>query len=296
VASPGGALWLSAFNAAIDIWSFGLILAELGMAGKRFQEGSTRTAAAYAEAVFRQLGTPEDLELTLLPSWPPQAPQHARQPWPVWASGVDLLDAMLAWRPAARPTAASVAKHAFTAPERFEPHLQTLSYQGHRHPWNILVGTLAVEVLEWLRADAALRPGSDEFAALEVNFEAKRKNAKSEEGRKFILAGALGPGGAGSMCGLSLDRLLPLPRLLAWRQAFLAVNAAPFAALSASARAAPQRLSGEDLGRNGEQFLKLSVTQWFASAEELVFVEPGGGDAGFWAKPEHLDGGASVMH
>ena len=290
------------YNEAIDVWSFDMIFAEMAAGGARFQEGSPVTAAVYAEALFRQLGTPDEPELTSLPSWPQKVIQHTRQPWQkevvlrLGAGGVNLLDAMLAWRPAARPTAATVAKHAFTAPERFEPHLRNACFQGHRHPWNILVGTTAAEVLEWLRADAALRPGTDEFAALAVDFSAKRKDAKSEQGRKFIMSGVLGQGGTGSMCGLSLHSPLPLPRFQAWRQAFLNVNAASFAALEASARAALQRLSGDDLGKNGEHFLQLSVAEWFASAGELVFVEPGNEDAGFWSEPEHLDGGASVMH
>ena len=93
-------------------------------------------------------------------------------------------------------------------------------------------GTLAVEVLAWLRADDSLRPGSPEFEALALDFFAARKNAKSEEGRKFILSGALDTRcGSGTMCGLSLAKLLPLPRLRAWRAAFMAINAEAMAKL-----------------------------------------------------------------
>lgn len=44
------------------------------------------------------------------------------------------------------------------------------AWQGHRHPWNILVGCMAPEVLRWLRADVALTPGSDAWQALGVSF------------------------------------------------------------------------------------------------------------------------------
>ena len=57
-----------------------------------------------------------------------------------------------------------------------------------------------------------------------------------------------------------------------------------------------QRLRPEDRGKNGDQFLDLSVEEWFAASGELVFVEPGSDETGFWAEPEHQDGGASVMH
>ena len=88
-----------------------------------------------------------------------------------------------------------------------------------------------------------------------VDFAAAHAYAKSEDGRKFIMAGALGECGSSGMCGLSLRRALPLPRLQAWRLALLEVNAAAFAALQASAVAALERLTPEELGKNGRQFL-----------------------------------------
>ena len=296
------------YDQAIDLWSLGCVLAELG--GLRFQEACQEagpTESGYARAVFQQLGTPDCPELTGLPRWPRQLPRFDRKPWPrtvvsrLGSAGQDLLEAMLGFVPALRPTAAQVADHAFVVPERFalrpppggegEP-----CYQGARHPWNLADGTLATEVLEWLRADDALQPGSSAFRALGVDFQAARGNAKSEENRKFIMAGALSQCGTGKMCGLSLAEPLPLPRLQAWREAFLAVNAGTFEALEASAKAATRRLSPEDRGSNGDKFLELPFPQWFASCGELVFVEPGSEAEGFWAEPEHQDGGASVMH
>ncbi len=264
-------------------------------------------------AVCKQLGTPQDPQLTTLPRWPAKAPRFPQRPWPVdvakrlGASGVALLQDLLSWLPARRPTAAGVSAHAFLAPSRFG--LQTLpapmgpndaapenSFQGSRHPWNICVGEMAVEVLDWLRDDEALRPGTPAFQALAVDFQAARRDAKSEEGRKFIMAGAVGECGSGNMCGLSLARPLPLRRLQAWHAALRYVNANAFAALDASAKIAVRQLSEEDRGRNGDQFLSQNFREWFCSCGELVFVQPGCKSAGFWAEPEHQDGGASILH
>jgi hypothetical protein len=211
-------------------------------------------------------------------------------------AGLDLLDSTLSWTPALRPTAPTVEASAFVAPERFAMHGGSPHYQGNRHPWNIRVGIVAAEVLEWLRAEEALQPGTPAFMALGVDFGAARKDAKSEEGRKFIMAGALGKCGTSSMCALSLAKPLPLERVQAWRAAFLAVNAGAFAALDSAATSAVLRLSSDDRGRNGEHFATLPLSEWFCSCGELVFVEPGCEATGFWAEPEHQDGGASVMH
>ena len=97
--------------------------------------------------------------------------------------------------------------------------------------------------------DEAPQPGSPAFEALAVDLDATRPNVKSEEGRKFIMAGALGPCSSGAMCGLSLAKPLPLPRLQAWRDALLAANASAFEALQASARSAVRRLSSEDCAK-----------------------------------------------
>ncbi len=45
------------------------------------------------------------------------------------------------------------------------------AFHGARHPWNVVRGDMAQEVLEWLRSELALTPGSLEFAALGVSFE-----------------------------------------------------------------------------------------------------------------------------
>ena len=97
---------------AVDIWSLGLVLAELG--GSRFQDGLQEKVACevgYAFALFRQLGTPDTPELTELPLWMREAPKFGRRPWPrnvvlrLGAPGLDLLDALLVWAPTLRAKA-----------------------------------------------------------------------------------------------------------------------------------------------------------------------------------------------
>ena len=289
---------------AMDLWSFGLVLAEIG--GFRFQTAFHKhvvSEVGYALALCQQLGTPDDPELTAWQDWWREPPKFRRRPWPaplvlsLAAPGLDLLEKLLIWAPSRRMQATAVLDQAFLAPERFALADGKAFFQGQRHPWNLLAGSMAVEVLEWLRADEALVPGSPEFAALAVSFDAARNDAKSEQGRKFIMAGAMADTiRTKSMCGLSLSRLLPLPRLRAWRKALMAVNAEAFAAMEASARASLKRLSPEGRGKNGDEFLNLDLSNWFAICGELTFVEPGGQDTGFWAEPAHQDGGASILH
>ena len=100
------------FASAIDIWSLGLVLAELG--GWRFQtrlQETTASEVGYAFALFQQLGTPQVPELTSLPLWMPETPNFSRRPWPrslvlcFGSPGLDALDSMLAWAPRLRPQA-----------------------------------------------------------------------------------------------------------------------------------------------------------------------------------------------
>ena len=257
------------YGASVDLWSLGMVLAEMG--GWRFASGlqeKTATEVGTIMALFRQLGAPELPELTCLPAFPKKGPKCSKRPWPevlprsLGAAGLGLLGGLLQWAPAARPTANQVLGHGYLAPQRFalleDPAGGTV-FQGSRHAWNIRVGAMGAEVVAWLRADKALQPGTPEHLALGVDFEAQRKDAGGEEGRKFRLAGTLGLCGTTSMCGLSLARGLPLPRLRAWRAAFLAINARALAEMEVSAKAAVQRLSPDDRGKNGDQFLNLSL-------------------------------------
>jgi serine/threonine protein kinase len=120
------------FDGRIDVWSLGLILAE--MTGSSFhrvkveEEHPDRTLRRYMDAILLQLGTPSAAAVTGWRAWasPKAKASRPRKPWPprvrqeLGLIGELLLDALLTWDPAQRPTASQVTAHAFLHPERFD--------------------------------------------------------------------------------------------------------------------------------------------------------------------------------
>ena len=193
------------YSFAVDSWSLGLVLAEL--VGFDFHKGSKSTRHTqidYSVAVFQQLGTPTTERLTKLPHWPDQPPQFHRKPWAcaVWYAlglpGVSMLDNLLLFDGSLRMGVAAAAAHDFASPERFQlggryregcgfVPAASPAFEGVRHKWNVLEGSVATEVVHWLQADPVLQPDTDEYAALDISFDARRAYVKCEEGRKFAL-------------------------------------------------------------------------------------------------------------
>ena len=101
---------------------------------------------------------------------------------------------------------------------------------------------------------------------------------------------------SGAMCTLSLKKAFPLRRVSAWFAAFRAANAETFAALAAAAAAECRRLSAQELGDNGRDFLQTPLNEWALTAAELNVTKAGDATNGFWTEPRHTDGGASVLH
>ena len=102
-------------------------------------------------------------------------------------------------------------------------------WQGFRHPWNILVGALAPEILAWLRADDCFVPGTAAFDQLGLTFTSpsvgKSGNVRTEGGRKFIMSGSVGGSACcGSMCTMDVTKPIPSVRIQAWFRAFRAEN------------------------------------------------------------------------
>ena len=292
------------FGPPVDMWSAGVVLAEVS--GCRFVENSHGTSGSqvsYALAVFGQLGTPACQELVGLSLFPKAAPQFRKKAWPgdVWRClgprGVELLEGLLAFVPGDRLIAETAGAHRYFCPEAMHLLDDVRAFAGRRHEWNILHGTLAAEVLQWLRADPVLQPGSALFQELQVDFHATgRANVKCEAGRKFIMAGAVGGDcGSNTMCGLSLRQPLPCNRVSLWLRAFRRRNREVCATMQALAKQVAWRL-GPDKGANGEDFLGNSFDQWFATCGELVFVNAKMPHGGGWTEPDHQDGGASVIH
>jgi hypothetical protein len=296
------------FDEKIDMWSVGLVMAE--MCGQKFHRvppsgDDALTLHKYQCAIVKQLGTPSSTSSWT--KWKPMAPCE-RQLWPpcireqIGSIGEQLLDGLLVWDPKRRPTARLAKEHSYLHPLRFAlggflegdedsrrgfgPPVSGL-YSGLRHPWNVLTGTIGIEVLTWLRLDL------DDPSSLDIDFEAARVNAKSEAKRKFILAGKMTSEPASkSMCALSLANVLPLARFRAWFSAFKTANNDTLSDLSCQARITATSCDVEGQDRNKTHFLESSLDSWFVSAGELVVTKA----SGDWEEQWHQDGGASVIH
>ena len=114
------------YSVAVDSWSLGLVLAELG--GFHFHKATKTqryTQIDYSVALFQQLGTPSIERLTRLAHWPGQPPKFQRKPWPgaVWSAlglpGVSMVENFLAFDSSLRMGVAAAAAHDFVSPERF---------------------------------------------------------------------------------------------------------------------------------------------------------------------------------
>ena len=218
---------------------------------------SSWSVITHLVALLRQLGTPEFAECREWPLWPKRIGTFRRQPWPegmravLGHCGVDLLDMLLAFRPGDRPSAKAVLYHPYMHPERLvlggtvpREGASSVSglrpWAGERHPWRILCGQMSPEVLDWIRGDAALKPGTPEWDQLHVSFQGGSRVFKTELDAKFILAGYLGQRPrSSSLCGLSLAAALPVPRLQAWFRAFVDANTDP---VESNARRGPPTL------------------------------------------------------
>ena len=109
------------------------------------------------------------------------------------------------------------------------------AWGGARHPWNVLVGRMAPELLHWLQSEEAFVPQTSAFQALGLCFEGEGPGWRTEEGQKYVLSGwAGGRCSSRSMCGLLMRKPLPGRRLHAWFRAFRAVNQAGGTLLSAA--------------------------------------------------------------
>jgi hypothetical protein len=300
------------FDQKIDLWSVGLILAE--MCGEVFhkvrpQADDSVTLAAYKFALLQRLGTPTGEASSSWTKWKPHAARD-RQLWPtrvrdrIGTIGEELLNGLLEWDRKRRPTSKLAGGHSYLHPLRFalggHPEADedgrrgfVLSppevYQGARHPWNILTGTMGVETVQWLRLDL----DAEGVSSLNIDFEAARPDVRAEEKRKFVLSGKLcSDVASGSMCAMSLAKLFPLSRFRAWFAAFKTANGEMLSDLSRHSRTAATRCDAEGKDRNKLHFLESPFDSWFVSAAELTIAKANGD----WAELVHQDGGASVIH
>ena len=294
------------FGVAADLWSCGLVLAEL--AGCNFHTGH-QTKHLYLKALFQQLGTPECKSLLALKAYPASTPPAVRKPWPetifarIGSSGHELLDRFVQWDPSSRMTAADALQHPFFEEGRLMLVGGVPNYTGKRHEWNMVAGQMPHDVLMWLRADPTLSKSG--LKPLNLRFDMHDKKTKSEENRKIILAGySYCKPPSTQMCCLSLAEPLPLQRFEAWAKAFRAANADSLADMSARALRAVSTFDPKALGENGSDFVGTPLLDWFATCGELCITAALNKDvatgpntaATCWSEPLHQDGGASVLH
>ena len=169
-------------------------------------------------------------------------------------------------------------------------------FSGVRHQWNVKVGVLAPEILQWLREDPALTPGTPEFEALNIPMKHGKssKRTRTEQDRKRIIAGKLGDCKRSTMCGLDIHKDLPVPRICAWKAALEEANAEAISEADRVAKAAVQRC--EKHGRNGQDFLDADWRTYWATCGELTFTKPDNPDGTFWEEEKHCDGAQSAIH
>jgi len=282
------------YDGSIDIWSSGIVFSE--MVGNCWHFESQ--ASLLAKALFQAMGTPP-AGCGATRGWPKTALKIVcgRPPWPrrvrdlAGSAGEELLDEMLAWEPSERVTAAAAAVHDFFLPLQLKGPLAKPSgpsiLGGSRHPWSIIMGMMGVDLLQWLREDFL------DASWLSLSFTGTGIDWKTEEGRKMILAGRMSNYVASdSMCGLSLAKLLPLPRFRAFFNAFKEINKELLLIMAERLRAMAfsLRKQGQDLNRR--HFLEQPLDSWFGNAGELCVTEADGS----WEEKLHQDGAASVVH
>ena len=172
----------------------------------------------------------------------------------------------------------------------------SVPFEGKRHSWNLRLGAIAPETLEWLRADPVFVKHTTENETMELCFEGEGKRFKTEAHRKFIVAGKMGGCASSSMCGLSLEKPLPAARIRAWLRAFLACNKKSLLNIQGLGRSMVNKMSKEAQGKNGQHFVTTDLEDWFISCGELCVTSAGSVADGFWSEPKHQDGGMSVFH
>ena len=133
-----------AFGPSIDLFSFGVILAELsGCNSFRDMRGGGWSAVGYGVALMEQLGTPlGNLEVTGLPLFPKKPPNFRPRPFPaavidkLGAHGSALLSGCLCWEPSGRWTAQRCLTSSFINPGRFDLGGVLQAHRPKQAPYN----------------------------------------------------------------------------------------------------------------------------------------------------------------
>ena len=178
----------------IDSWSIGLIFAEVnGWNTHRVRPRHIQECRKLLIAQLLQLfRLPATSDLFRRPRMTSAPHEYATIRWPktmlsaLGEEGKNMLDGLLRWEPAHRWTPAAALGAKFLHPEvmaltgrpaDIPPNTTAMglageaSHAGVRHAWNMVAGCLSPDVLDWLRADSVLQPGSEAWKELGVTFE-----------------------------------------------------------------------------------------------------------------------------
>ena len=208
--------------------------------------------------------------------------------------------------PPARPSRPALPKtnyvrtYVLTCAKQYGPGVQRGGSPGGGGGVGQLPGVCHLAILQ---EDPALKLGTPEFANwidhLQFkDFGGKGKTFRIEQGRKLLMAGAIGGEcSTVQMCGQKLMRTFPFPRAAHVILAFCGANKALFEDIFARARAQLRRM-GADIADhvNIKHFLEEPLASLLITSGECHVSEPGDSDRGFWDEPLHNDGAGSLVH
>lgn len=180
------------YGVQVDSWSLGLMLAEAkGWDHHRVRPRQKKLLISRLLLLFRLPAA--DAHISRPRMFGPEQ-EHATIAWSkaireaLGENGADFLDGLLRWEAAHRWTPAMALHAKFFFPEAMAltgrpadmaPSITAMGlpgereHAGARHHWNMLAGCIDPDVLQWLRAEPALRPGSEAWKELGVTFVGK---------------------------------------------------------------------------------------------------------------------------
>ena len=219
------------WGAAVDMWSFGCLLAEL-LTGKMLLPGNNMVTLRFN--VLKGRGSRAETGLESLPLWPKEPPQFSASPWDKLVHsrgrnpGIELLDSVLQLQASRRDTAVAVSFSPYLRPcplQLLRSSTGEVAFRGGRADWSLVQGHLPVELLQHLRgdpffADVAVDLHELSFDGTPKHSQRNAKRQKTEEGRQIQLVGHLGTRTSSSLNALCAKDPLPLPRLLGFAAAF----------------------------------------------------------------------------
>ena len=99
-----------------------------------------------------------------------------------------------------------------------------------------------------------------------------------------------------SMIGICTKRPCIVARVIDLRAAFLKANGHWLQAMQSKCKNAVSRLGRKRRGANGDQFLKVTLEEWFLCVCEVVLTEERDCSDLDFVEEDHMDGGMSLFH